>query len=214
MSHPSHGGGAWMMTIEEMREHEWVVSWSGGKDSTATIILMHENHVPIKEIVYVRMMFDDVTPATLPLMTEFVDKARIVFEEWGYKVRYVYPRKTLKDCLNRIYQKSKYVERNGHPYGVTALGRGFCSMTNEKKLAIEASISPDDYQMIGYAVDEDQRLHRLSGKKESIMVALGIEENDAFSICQKYDLLSPLYSLGIPRDGCWFCPSAGKRERC
>lgn len=27
------------MSIEEMRLHEWVVSWSGGKDSTATIIL-------------------------------------------------------------------------------------------------------------------------------------------------------------------------------
>ena len=26
------------MTLEEMRKHEWAINWSGGKDSTATII--------------------------------------------------------------------------------------------------------------------------------------------------------------------------------
>lgn len=39
------------MTLEEMKQHEWDVSWSGGKDSTATIILMHENNIPIKKII-------------------------------------------------------------------------------------------------------------------------------------------------------------------
>lgn len=48
-----------MMSIDEMREHERYVSWSGGKDSTATVIKMHEYKIPIKEIVYVRMMYDD-----------------------------------------------------------------------------------------------------------------------------------------------------------
>ena len=78
-----------LMTIDEMRQHKWRVSWSGGKDSTATIILMHENDVPIDRIVYVRMMFDDELPATLPVMTDFVDKTIDRLKEWGYEVEVV-----------------------------------------------------------------------------------------------------------------------------
>lgn len=67
--------------------------------------------------------------------------------------------------------------------------------------------------MIGYAFDEVDRLHRLTDKKCSIMAELGIKEYDPFDICRKYNLLSPLYDLGIKRDGCWFCPNAAKFER-
>ena len=45
------------------------------------------------------------------------------------------------------------------------------------------------------------------------MVALGIEEKQAFDICRKYDMLSPLYETGVGRDGCFFCPNAGALER-
>ena len=57
------------------------------------------------------------------------------------------------------------------------------------------------------------RLHRLTDKKCSIMAELEIKEQDTFDICRKYNLLSPLYDLGIKRDGCWFCPNAAKFER-
>ena len=43
------------MNIEEMKQHEWSISWSGGKDSTATVILCHEYGIPIKE----RITFSD-----------------------------------------------------------------------------------------------------------------------------------------------------------
>ena len=71
-----------MKKIEEMKQHEWSISWSGGKDSTATVILCHEYGIPIKEIIYVRMMYDEELPATLPVMTDFVDNAVKVFENW------------------------------------------------------------------------------------------------------------------------------------
>ena len=47
-----------LMSIEEMREHEWEVPWSGGKDSTATILLMLEYGIPIRQVNHVRMMWD------------------------------------------------------------------------------------------------------------------------------------------------------------
>ena len=109
-----------LMTLDEMREHEWVVSWSGGKDSTATIILMHENEVPVKKIIYVRMMYDDQIPATLPKMINFIDHGKSVFESWGYNVEVVPSNKTALQIASTIYHKSKYAYNNGHPYGITA----------------------------------------------------------------------------------------------
>lgn len=200
------------MTIDEMRQHVWSVSWSGGKDLTATIILMHEYNIPIESIIYVRMMYDDKIPATLPMMTEFVDRAKEVFESWGYVVNIVPSIKNAKQLYSRKYQRSKYLDRNGKYYGITTLVRGCCNMTSVKQKTIE-KLEHSEYQMIGYAADEVNRIHRLTDKKCSIMVELGIKEAETFEICRKYNLLSPLYDLGINRDGCWFCPNVAKRER-
>lgn len=203
-----------IMSIEEMRKHEWVVSWSGGKDSTATIILCHKYGIPIKKIVYVRMMYNEDLPATLPVMVEFVDRAKEVFESWGYPVEIVKGVQTAQDFMNKVYFKSKYEYKNGNPYGVCAFCRGACKFTGVKSATIKKCSSGDvDYEMIGYASDEEERLIRLTDKKQSIMVTLGIKEADTFGLCTEYNLLSPLYGRGFGRDGCWFCPNAAKAER-
>lgn len=202
-----------MMQLKEMKTHEWLVSWSGGKDSTATILLMREYGVPIKKIIHVRMMWDETIPATLPVMTEFVDKAVEVFREWGYVVEIVPSIKTAKQLAEARYFKSKYPERNGKPYGITAFSRKACKFTDVKQATIKKSAEKGRWEMIGYAADEAKRLHNLGGRSQSIMVALGVTEKEAFDICRKYGLLSPLYDLGITRDGCFFCPNASRRER-
>lgn len=125
------------MNVEEMKNHEWSISWSGGKDSTTTVILCHEYGIPIKEILYVKMMYDEELPATLPIMTDFVDNAIKVFENWGYKVRVVKSLKTAKQLIERRYKKSKYEDRNGKQYGITTFLRGFCNFTNVKQKTIK-----------------------------------------------------------------------------
>lgn len=120
------------MTIEEMREHEWVISWSGGKDSTATIILCHKYGIPIKKIVYVRMMWDDTLPATLPVMTDFVDRAKEVFESWGYPVEIVKGNQTALDIAHKVYYKSIYEVKNGSYWGVSQFIRGHCKFMGGK----------------------------------------------------------------------------------
>lgn len=200
------------MILEEMRQYEWTISWSGGKDSTATIILCHEYGIPIKEIIYVRMMYDEKFPATLPVMTDFVDRAKLVFQNWGYKVREEKSNQSAKDLMTKKYKKSVRQDKNGKPYGITAFARGWCNFTTVKRNTIK-SLNNNEYEMIGYAVDEIDRLGRLTDKKQSIMVALGVTEEETFDICKKYNLLSPLYELGFYRDGCWFCPNAGVKQR-
>jgi hypothetical protein len=195
-----------------MRQHEWEVSWSGGKDSTATVILMHENNIPIKKITYVRMMWDEDIPATLPIMTSFVDMAAKVFESWGYLVEIIPSIRTAKSLCDDKYKKSKREEKNGNYYGVTSFARGMCRFTGYKVKTIK-TLQKGEYEMIGYSADELHRLHRLTDTKCSIMFELGITEEQTFDICKKYNLLSPLYDLGFKRDGCWFCPNAAAKER-
>lgn len=202
------------MTLENLRERAWTISWSGGKDSTATVILCHKYGIPIKKIVYVRMMWDENIPATLPVMTDFVDRAKGIFESWGYPVDVVPSIKTAKSLTEKVYFRSKvHPEKNGKPYGVMAFGRGYCKFTGVKQDTIKTLVHNGDYEMIGYAVDEVCRIQRLSDKKQSIMCTLGVKEAEAFEICREVGLLSPLYDMKISRDGCWFCPNAGVMER-
>lgn len=201
------------MTIEEMRQHEWVISWSGGKDSTATIILCHEYGIPIKKIVYVRMMYDENLPATLPVMTDFVDKTKEVFENWGYPVEIVKGKQTAMDIARKVYFKSVNEHKNGNYYGVSQFIRGTCYFQRVKPATIKMLQNEKEYELIGYASDEVERIGRLTDTKQSILLTLEVKEVDTFDICRKYNLLSPLYDLGIKRDGCWFCPNAGVRER-
>lgn len=42
---------------------------------------------------------------------------------------------------------------------------------------------------------------------------MNIEEKTTFEICNKYNLLSPLYEMNIGRDGCFFCPNAAVKAR-
>lgn len=173
---------------------------------------MHENNIPIDSIVYVRMMFDDDTPATLPIMTDFVDGTIKRLNEWGYDVKVVKSKRTAFELSEKIYNRSKYKASNGAKYGISAFCRGACCFQAEKPKAIN-SVEKADYKMIGYAADETDRIVRLGGGKQSIMVALEINENETFDICRKYNMLSPLYDTGVGRDGCFFCPNAGKLER-
>lgn len=202
-----------LMTLEEMRQHRWTVSWSGGKDSTATILLMRQYGIPIEHIIYVRMMWDDTLPATLPVMNEFVDRVTVIFRDWGYRVDIVPSICSATDLRDREYKKSRFPELNGTKYGVFAFMRGYCKFSSVKSRTIAKVADKDSWQMIGYRADETDRIHRLGGRRQSIMVTLGIKETDAFRICREADMLSPLYGMQISRDGCWFCPNAGKKWR-
>ena len=202
-----------IMTVDEMREHEWIVSWSGGKDSTATIILMHEHNIPIKKIVYVRMMFDETTPATLPIMNNFIDIGSAVFSQWGYTVEIIPSIKTAMDFATAKYKNSIHADWNGKPYGINPFMRGICKFSGVKEKTIKKKINlANEYQMIGYAADEYKRIHRLGGRRQSILCALNVTTPQIFRICRKYRLLSPLYGTGIKRDGCFFVRIASEKN--
>ncbi len=66
-------------------------------------------------------------------------------------------------------------------------------------------------QYIGIAADEPERLARLGHGKISLLAKYGYTEAMARQLCERHDLLSPIYKTGT-RGGCWFCPNCSIKQ--
>lgn len=198
-----------------------VISWSGGKDSTATIILFHEHEAELLTpgdsvtIMFAEVMFDlkhnisGINPDSIA----FVYEKKKIFESWGYKVEIV---RAETDFLDNFYHKlsrSPKPERVGMTWGFVPTGK--CAIKRDCKLKpIEKwkreNLTENSISYVGIAIDEPERLVSLHKQKNaiSLLEKYGFTEEDAMELCRKYDMVSPQYSLGTKRDGCWFCPNA------
>lgn len=56
---------------------KYIASWSGGKDSTASIILAHEHGEPLDLIIFSEVMFDENISGELPEHIE-LDRKSVV----------------------------------------------------------------------------------------------------------------------------------------
>lgn len=189
---------------------KYIASWSGGKDSTASIILAHEHSEPLDLIIFSEVMFDENISGELPEHIDFIkNKAIPVFEGWGYEVKILHATLNYMDIFMREPTRGKHFgtgKKTGFPMS------GKCQINKSVKvLPIKnflKSIEKPFTQYIGIAIDEPVRMERIvnSGNKVSLLEKYGYTEQMAFDICKKYDLLSPIYEF-TNRGGCWFCPN-------
>lgn len=195
-------------------------SWSGGKDSTASIILDYINHLPPSNIVFIETMFDNKRDISgeLPEHIDFIkNKAKPTFEKWGYSVDIIKTKKDYLDLFYHIVKKSKNKDRNGKYRGF--LIGGMCSANQELKIPElnryykKITNNGSNYmQYVGIAIDEPERLKRLRGtNKISLLEKYGYTEQMAYELCKEFDLLSPTYKISR-RGGCWFCPGKSYSE--
>ncbi len=185
--------------------------WSGGKDSTAGIILNHINNLPPLTVIFCEVMFDRNRSISgeLPEHIEFIyEKAIPIFQSWGYETKILRADKDYLDLFFHIVTKSKIAERNGK-YGGWLIG-GRCAANRDLKIKpikdFCKGINDEYVEYIGIACDEPKRIARLTEGKESLLVRCGYTEKMAYELCKKYGLLSPIYELSH-RGGCWFCPN-------
>ena len=178
---------------------KYIASWSGGKDSTASIILAHENNEPLDLIIFSEVMFDKNVSGELPEHIDFIkNKCIPLFESWGYETKILHSDKTYCDEFFRIIQKSKK-GRNGKKVGFPLSGK--CFVNSRCKIRpIESfwkSVSYEYTQYIGIAVDEPVRLNRVvkTINQISLLQKYGYTEKMAFELCEKYGLLSPIYRI-------------------
>lgn len=194
------------------------VSWSGGKDSTASIILAHLHNEPVDSIVFAEVMFDkaDGISGENPRHIDFIkNKAIPLFELWGYKVDVIHSDRDFLSVFNRVIERPrKHLWHKGLKYGFPP--NGLCSVKRDCKMrAINTyykSIKDECVQYVGIAVDEPKRLASLHKTNNiSLLEKYGLTEADAMELCKEYGLLSPTYEFSS-RGGCWFCPNAKLAE--
>lgn len=93
---------------------EYLASFSGGKDSAATIILAHEHNEPLNEIIFSEVMYSPEISGEVPEHIEFIKKVAFpLFESWGYKTRVLRAEKTYLDLFFHIVKRSRKPERIG-----------------------------------------------------------------------------------------------------
>lgn len=187
----------------------YVASWSGGKDSTASIILAHEKGEPLDLIIFSEVMFDENISGELPEHMEFVYKCIERFKEWGYETQILHSDHTY---MSHFFSIRKKGENAGLKRGFVMSGhcdvQGYCKLKPIRQFERRHLGS---MYYVGIAVDENERLQRIKSNQISLLAKYGMTEDDALELCKKYDMVSPVYEYSR-RGGCWFCPNARDNE--
>ena len=147
---------------------KYICSWSGGKDSTASIILAHENNEPLDVIVFAEVMYDIKRNISgeLPRHIDFIrNVAKPLFESWGYEVIILRANTDYLDNFNKIIKNPrKYLENKGKRRGFVI--SGLCSIKRdckEKPIKEYYKSLNDEYtQYVGICIDEPVRLKSIS----------------------------------------------------
>lgn len=182
-----------------------VASVSFGKDSLAMLIKIKELGLPLDEVIYVDIMFDDNISGETPEMASFITKAeKILKEKFNIEVTHL-KGITFKEQFYKVKQRGNHIGDNyGFPYTIGAWCNDRLKMQPIKEYMRKQT--DDVIQYVGIAYDEPKRYERLNHQTHiAPLYDLKITEKEAMEICKKYDLVSPIYKTSF-RGGCWFCP--------
>lgn len=197
---------------------KYICSWSGGKDSTASIILAHLKGEPLDTIIFAEVMFDTYTSGENPCHIDFImHKAKPLFESWGYEVIIVRSKRTYLDCFHHVIRRPvMHMEHRGMKHGFPLTGA--CCIKRDLKIRpmedYYKSLNSEKYvQYMGIGTNEPKRLNAMHKDfhKVSLLEKYGYTTVMAKELCEEYDLLSPVYELSR-RGGCWMCPFAKLEE--
>lgn len=194
---------------------EYIASFSGGKDSMASIILANEHNEPIDLIVFCEVMFDENISGELPEHIDFIKNVAFpLFHSWGYKTHIIHGPTNYMELFNHRIERTQKEERKGMKAGFP-IPRKCCLNRSCKTRPIANFYKEKNMdevtQYIGIAIDEPVRLARLKGNCVSLLAKYNYTEEMARDLCIKYGLLSPIYEFS-KRGGCWFCPNASMGE--
>lgn len=172
-----------------------IISFSGGKDSTAMLLMMIERKMPIDRIICVD------TTKEFPAMYRHIEQVK----------EYIYPLEIEIIKIDFDYWFSEHIKTRGKNKGKK--GYGWCDFRNRwcsalKRDAIKRVINKGDVEYHGIACDEK---HRADKNKDGRnikypLVDWKITEQDALQYC--YDKgfnWEGLYE-GFNRVSCWCCP--------
>lgn len=190
-----------------------VFNLSFGKDSMATLLVAIEKGISVDHVMYCDIRFSDEISGEHPLMAAWIPEAEeILRKKFGIIVEHAYSGVTFEKQFYTRYQKGKYIGINyGFPRILSPWCNGYLKISAINKYSRKIG---DHTCFVGIAYDEPVRWERMKKKEtqkikyRSLLFENRLTEQNAFKICERYNLLSPLYKTddGIFRGGCWFCP--------
>lgn len=195
-----------------MKKDYHIVSFSGGKDSTALLLRMIDESMAIDEVIF----FD--TGLEFPLMYDHVNKIKTVVEEHNLKFSIVKPVFSFEYYLLEIERIGKdNIPRSG--WGWPSMRGRWCTAflktRNIEKYIADLSKKYNVIQYLGIAADEKKRLERPAHQKglyKYPLVNWGMSEKDCLKFCydRGYDW-GGLYEI-FNRVSCWCCPLQPRTE--
>jgi 3'-phosphoadenosine 5'-phosphosulfate sulfotransferase (PAPS reductase)/FAD synthetase len=168
-----------------------IISLSGGKDSTAMLLMMLERNEPIHSVVF----FD--TGWEFPQMLEHIDHLE---QHTGIKVVTLHPPHNFNDLLVK--------------YGWPAFNRRWCT---REKIRVVSKYCKDNngLELIGFAADEEKRTQAKEFEKRNVrfpLIEWGITEANALEYCKKHGFdWGGLYDH-FDRVSCFCCPLKSSPE--
>lgn len=190
---------------------KYIASCSFGKDSLAMLIKIKELGLPLDEVIYCDIRFDDNISGETPEMFDFINKAeKILKDKFDITVTHLRSKVTFKEQFYKVKQKGNHIGDNyGFPYVIGAWCNDRLKM---QPINDYFKNNKDVIQYVGIAYDEPKRYERLDhSKTQCPLYDLKITEKEALEICKKHDLLSPIYETSF-RGGCWFCPKQSMKQ--
>lgn len=184
-----------------MKKHIASVSW--GKDSTAMLLFIIKNKMPLDEVVFYNtgVEFEAIYKVRDDFIKYYLKPLNIKYVELKPK------RPFIKTMLNYEHKT-----RNGtikHGYGWCG---GLCRWGTTEKLNTLNKYCKDAIQYIGIAYDEPKRFERLTPNKKAPLFEAKITEEEALKICYSNGFyFGGLYKI-LKRVSCWCCRNKNLNE--
>jgi 3'-phosphoadenosine 5'-phosphosulfate sulfotransferase (PAPS reductase)/FAD synthetase len=180
-----------------------IVSFSGGKDSTAMLLMMIEKDMPIDEIIFCD------TGKEFPAMYDHIEQ---VEQYIGRKVIRLKAKRGFDYWFGEHIKKKG--ERAGQPgYGWPNMLNRWCTGELKRKLSRHYLKGLECIKYHGIAYDEPKRIDKNQGRNiQYPLYEWGITERQTLQYC--YDKgfdWGGLYKI-FNRVSCWCCPLQSLRE--
>ena len=184
-----------------------IVSFSGGKDSTAMLLRMLEENWVIDDIIFCD------TGKDFPQMIEHINKVETyIYSKYGRKITKLKSDKSF-DYYMFEHIKTRGKNKGKKGYGWATMRCRWCT-TLLKTRVVDSYLSKigksnEDYvEYIGIAADETNRI----GDKIYPLVEWGMTESDCLKYCYERGFdWGGLYEH-FDRLSCWCCPLKNQKE--
>lgn len=189
-----------------MKKQKNIVSFSGGKDSTAMLLLMIEKNIKIDEIIFLD------TGMEFPAMYQHIKQVERFIDR---SITILRAEKSFEYMMLE-YEKQRGKNKGQKGYSWPDFRNRWCTSYLKKQVIKKYLKKYKDYEIVefhGIAVDEVKRLEKNNEKNVKYPLAeWNITEKEALEYC---------YNMGFNWDGlynnfnrvsCWCCPLKNLKE--